>query len=285
MAYFIPDAFKMNSVGISVLPYFGAAPFVSGFEMSMTQAFTDVRTFNLQPGSARALTSDYVISYQPQMTSGLPYQITVDTETVGINGCFPYSLEALGLSNNTIFPVYIVGNISGVGIPTGAPSVGAIVATSDAFLPPGYEVYQRVGLVFINTALDIIPWIQEGNLNDRYYNLGQPINITTTNNTNFVAYDLTAGNGAVPPIESLITASITLTNTTNGQSLRFSPYDSNQAQVFVRTPVGQIALSQQLLTGINASGNATVSIRCENASQVLNVGVIGFKDILRNSIF
>lgn len=286
MAYFIPNANQMSLAGIPVIPNFYSQPWISGFEMSMVQSFSDVRQFTIQPGSARALTSDFVISYSPNSTPNLPHEIIVDTETVGINGCYPHSLESLSLARDTVFPVYIVGNASGTGLSASAPKTGVIVATSDAFLPAGYDSYCRIGLIYISTALDIIPWVQEGSLNERYYNLGLPIVMTTTTDVNFVPYDLTAGDGAIPPLyQTIVTASITLTNAIDGQYLRFSPYDEFESQVFVRTPVGKIAVSQQLLSGVNALGNATITLACEDLSQVIHVDLIGFKDTIRNAIF
>jgi len=286
MAYFIPDPNKMGAAGIPTKANFSSASWVNGFEMNMVDQITGITSFTIAPGSCRALTSDFVISYDPSSGTNLPPLITVDTTSVGINGCYPHPLSALALTNTTVFCVYAVANSSGVGIPVGQPTMGVVVATSDAFLPPNYDSYFRIGLIAINVNTTIRPWVQVGSGAARYYNLSQPYNITTTVPLTLTAYDLTINNGPVPPRhQGTVKTNVTLTNTVDGQPVRFTPYDLNESQVFVRTPVGQIAVSQDLVTGVNALGNSTLSIYGASSGQTLVVDLIGFADELRNAVF
>lgn len=136
MSYFIPEpkSFSTN-------PFFASPMFVSGLK----QTILDETHFTISSGCARDVLSDFALVFDG-LSGENPGFLTVDVSKVGLNACYPWALDKLPYINNTIFPVYIVGNPSGTGV-NRSPAV--IVATGDEFLPENYSAYCRIGFVTV----------------------------------------------------------------------------------------------------------------------------------------
>lgn len=139
-------------------PDFQSALFIQGF---VPQSFTNT-TMVIGPGSARSLNSDWVIEYSGNIPNE-PGNITIDTTNVGINGVFPLPLSAITpVSSIASGRVYIIGDSSGKNLP------GAIIATADTdFVPDGYDMYTQIGLAFVNSSGNLVPYICTGNYNTK----------------------------------------------------------------------------------------------------------------------
>lgn len=122
-------------------------------------------------GSARAFTNDWVMEY-PGTIANLPGSITINTATIGINGCYPLALSAVTPVGGLAFvPVYFCGSSSGTTDGSLSPLNGApglVIATSSTgFAPPGYEVFRQVGFVLVNSTGNLVPYAMGGNYLDR----------------------------------------------------------------------------------------------------------------------
>lgn len=279
MAYFIPAP-----TAFPVIPDFSSDPFVTGFEL----AVTGNTTFTVQPGAARALTSDFVIEY-PSFIPNLPAIITADIANVGLNGCFPNSIASLALADHTMFPVYIIANSSGT---TGgslnaniAPAV--VVATGNNFLPANYDVFRRIGFMLVDDANGHLIFMeQSGHANERKYILNAgPVALNAGNATAATSVDLTIGDGIIPPGAGH-NAILNLAINGNAASayLRIYPTGNlvgNGAAGLI-TPVGGATLGAQgqLNAGINNLGNASIDYLVNNAGTTATIIVDGFVDSL-----
>lgn len=284
MAYFIPAP-----TAFPVVPDFSSNPFVTGFELAVTGNFT----FTVQPGAARALTSDFVIEY-PSFIPNLPAVITADVSTVGLNGCFPHSIASLGLADHTMFGVYIIANSAGT---TGgslnsniAPAV--VVATGNNFLPAGYDVFRRIGYVLIDDANGHLIFMeQSGRGNDRQYHLNAgPLAVSAGNATIATSLDLTAGDGVVPPGagQNVILGLVINGNAANAY-LRVYPTGNTvgNGTAGLITPVATqtLAAEGELNVGVNNIGNASIDYLVNNAGTTATIVVNGFVDSLGADLF
>ena len=143
-----PTFFPMFTNGTYSVPYYGSDPFITGYELTIptgTAWLSAGTKFTLKPGSARAFASDYVITYNPYLTPGLPELLNLDLNTTGPLGCFPVAFTYLNVNLQLEpLPVYVLGDSTGINPTT------AIVSTGYNFLPPGYNQWRRVGTIVLN---------------------------------------------------------------------------------------------------------------------------------------
>lgn len=242
MAYFIPNPTEFSSI-----PNLGTYAFVQGLEITTSGA----TTFTVAPGSARDLTTDWVMSFLPNQ-GGNGSLIEVDVTKVGVNGCYPFSPIDLNIFYNTIYGVYLIGNSSGTN-----QDVAVVVATGDNFLPPGYNTYRRIGLIYIegtsypgNVLGNINPILQSGSGNDRMYQLQTSrITISTTGTTtSYQQVLLSDQNKPVPPIPG------TICNFT----WRFSALTAGDLLIFSADGIDDLTASPRPFVGMVSDVSATV---------------------------
>lgn len=282
MAIFIPVP------NFSTVPDYQSNPFITGLEITVTGN----TTFTVNSGSARALTSDFVMQY-PGYLPGLPTFITADISTVGENGCFPSSIASLGLASDTMFPVYLIANSGGT---TGgsldsnvAPVV--VVATGNNFLPAGFDAFRRIGWVYVDSGTgNLIYMAQSGKSNNREYRLnGGPVAVNAGSATTATSVDLTTGDGIIPPSSGIsIILGFVLNGNAAGAYVRTFPtgHTSTSAMAGVITPVTSqnLGVSGEIISGVNASGNASIDYLVNNASTTVTIVVSGFVDSLGASL-
>lgn len=292
MATYIP------SPSFSAVPGYQSVPFVSGFEIK----YLTTTTFSVAPGCARSLCNNNIIQFQ-SFSATVPSSITVDITDVGVNGCYPVSIDSLGLSDFTMFPVYAITASSGVkasgvantiaGGTTTISGPGIIVATGNNFLPDGYDSYVRIGWVYIkDTDSTIIEMTQSGHNNERVYILSNPFAALTDGGaTTATVVDLTAGDGPIPKnknIEVILNVEVD-PNAADG----FVELESGLATAAAAMPTkifGSVAGASnsavvRLVATPNATtGNAEVKYLVDHANTDATINVIGFVDSLANAI-
>ena len=286
MAYFLPSPTNFSS-----LPFLGSNAFVSGLEMnviSMTQ-------FTINPGAARDLISDFVISFSPYSAGGTPV-LTVDVSTRGLNGCYPYLPNDLNQSINIVYPVYIVGNTAG------NVNTAIIVATGDEFLPPTMNAYRRIGWIYINSATSAFPgtidaWTQSGSGNDRSYVLtNQRHRLISGTQTGFTSFSLTSGsgveNGVVPPkpnVTVFCTAYMTVVSAGTGANISYtSASQSFISPIYIRNPVITLTTSYPFTTIASqdpVTGDSILYYQVTTSGNVLSVDNSGFVDSLGPTLY
>lgn len=283
MAYFIPAP-----TAFSVIPDYQSNPFVSGFEMTVTST----TQFTIASGCCRALTSDFVISY-PSYSPSLPPNITVNTASVGVNGCYPVSIASLALTNHTVFPVYVIAKSSGTTNGSLNTSVGTsvVVATGNNFLPPGYDTYRRIGYIYISFSTGLIlPWIQGGNSNIRFYSSATNLIIGSgLASLTLARLDLTANNGYVPPHKNVQAEFITrFQGITASDSFTLSDTGvTGTSNALWATPsvTGQLGSTFNTLCGTDpTTGNSSIWYLVSASGCTLQVGLSGFEDDLGNTL-
>lgn len=292
MATYIP------APSFSAVPGYQSVPFVSGYEIK----YLTTTTFSVAPGCARALCNDNVIQF-PSFSSSVPSSITVDVSTVGVNGCYPVSIASLGISDYTMFPVYVISSSSGVlasgvanTIAGGTTTVAGpkiVVATGNNFLPAGYDTYVRIGWVYIkDTDSTIIEMTQSGHGNERVYILSNPfVALSGGNDTSATVVDLSAADGPVPKgknIEVILNAQI-IPNAADGYVYLESGLATAAAamptQIFGSVASKKNSSVVRLVATPNATtGNAEVKYLVDAAGSAATLNVIGFVDSLANAI-
>ena len=286
MAYFIPAPVQTAQQPINLIPDFNSFPGVSGFNLSVASN----TTMTVTPGYARAFNNDFAISY-PGSIPNLPANITINTAVVGANGVYPNSIASLGLTENTVFGVYIIAKSSGTTDGSLNPSVSpaAVIATGNNFLPPGYDAFRRIGLAFINESTgNLIVMNQAGNANERVYMLEAPVQVLSAGaSTTFAHVDLTVNGGPVlPEADVEVIMQIAFTANAAGDTVTLQPYGQTGSTVVVAAPAGALMeLNQTILTGLNTSGNAAIDYKVSSGSDAVTLNVAGFKDSLGNSLF
>lgn len=284
MAYLIPQPTDQR---ISLLPYFGSAPSVSGYHLdflSTTQCF-------LNPGYARAFSSDFNITFSTNEFNK-PEFILIDITTLGSGGCYPNLISNMTLANKTVFGIYVIGDS------TGKLETSAIVCTGNNFLPVGYDTFRRVALLYVDTAGLIIKWIQSGFGSDKQYTLADSDPVLTGGTATVATLiDLTAGDGVIPPGHAnYVELQAQLTSTTAGDTLSIIPSvltSSVMAPVKVTAQVATVATVQnaEIVAGIagndvhSQTANAAINYLVNNARATANIWVSGFTDSLGNNLF
>jgi len=279
---------------ITETPDFASRPYVAGFEMTVTGATT--ATF--LPGCARCVAFPDNI-YYPPINTNAPGVITLDVSTVfipqgqldfngqliigtpiGFGGCFPLPLTQAGMAgNNTLFPLYAVGDS------TGANPTTIIVPTSQAFLPAGYDSFARVGEVYIDgTLFHIIPFKQTGHYEVRQYELGNSVTAlsTLTPATSPTFVDLTAVNGPIAPgFTSKVLLNISFNPNSQTDVLTLNPTGLTGTGIILQGSVAgaKSTFLVEMLPGIDATtGHAGIDYSASSALDTVDIEVIGWTD-------
>jgi hypothetical protein len=279
----VPTAF-------SVVPSFQSFPFVSGYHMNVTGN----TTLTVGPGAARALTNDFVIQY-PSFSASLPGNISVDVSTVGLNGCYPVAISSLGLTNNQLFPVYVVTDTSGTfatgSVTTNGPYV--IVATGNNFLPPNMNSFRRIGWLWVDhTTGFILPMLQQGDGNEREYLLNAPITVVSggTSFTTPAEVDLTSTVGLIPPNRnSKVMLNVSLTGAGTSSFVYLQPNNFSASGATATTVLTQVAshalgVMVDMVCGTDATtGDAAIKYLVDSGSAV-TIQIAGFTDSIGNHL-
>lgn len=290
MAYVIPTRASLNSTNV---PNYSSDAGVSGYHLDF---ISPIQMF-LNPGYARAFGSDFGISYPGNVPSGSPY-ILLDLTVLGAGGCYPKLASDLSLANDTVFGIYVIAKSSGTtnGSLNPAVNVSAVIATGDDFLPPGYDVFRRVALCYIDSATGLlIKWIQAGEGSDKQYLLQDPVLAVSAGvSTTDVDLDLTSGDGVIPPGHAnYAQLNISLVAGAAGQSVSVAPTVLNATTLppltFVATAAVENTWSTEIVCGVLGSvfdhGNAAIKYRVSDVAAAATISVAAFTDSLGNSLF
>jgi hypothetical protein len=259
-------------------PYYGSEPFISGFELELTGD----RTFTLSPGSARAFTSDFVISYDPYTVPNLPPKLTVDLNTTGALGCYPTPLANLNITDWTSYGVYLLGDTSNTNPPT------VIVATGNNFMLPGYQVWRRVGTIYIaHNTLNLLKLTQAGAGNTRTYNLTDEFGSANYGPASFFLVPLSTGRAPCNP--SITTHATFSRGLIAGSTDSYGAISTTDDPISVRLPftmrstVPFIQLRDQVTVpvSLDENGNSAVYVTVSGVDTSFNVAFIGWTEDLQ----
>lgn len=292
MATFIP----VPGNAISVVPAFGSAPFVNGFSL----AVTGNTTLTVGPGTCRALCNDNIIQF-PNFTAGYSGPAIVDISTVGANGCFPVSIASLGLSYNTLFPLYAIKSSSGTGLGAANTNAGGtttntfsafVVATGNNFLPAGYDTYQRIGWVPVAEATGyVLPFVQSGQGSEKEYLYQDPVTLLSAGNaTTATEVKLSYQAGMVPAGKiQKVNLNVSLTGNAAASYVYLEPYGLTAAsaattQLVTTTASHPLAVNMDMVCGVDGSGNAAITYLVDNSSSACTILLAGFTDSIGNSL-
>jgi hypothetical protein len=274
-------------------PDFSNRPFVAGFELTITGP----TTMTFLPGCARSVDKPDTV-YYPPINANSPGVITVDVSTVftttgldfngnpvtgtpvGFGGCFPLPLNQAGLAgNNTVFPLYAIGNDSG------KPFTTIIVPTGKDFLPAGYNSFVRIGQVYIDgTTFHIIPSLQTGHYEVRQYELANSVTAlsTLTPATSATFVDLTTGNGPIAPgFTSKVLLNVFFNPNAQTDVLTLNPTGLTGGAIILQGSVAGAKSSflVEMLPGIDATtGHAGIDYAATSASDTVDIEIVGWTD-------
>jgi len=282
MAYFQPNFTN----GTQNWPSYSAAPYVTGFNLTVTGA----NTLTLSQGAARAFTKNEGIAYiAPSVIA--PTVITVNTTTIGPNGCFPIAATLAAPTYDTAFGVYICGSTSGLVNPGQQELLPcAVIATADNFLPAGYDVWRKVGTVIIEAGTSTIkPMTQSGNGNERIYLFNDAYTLVTggaaTTMTEVNLSLQTASYGVLNPAfaeKALLSVSFTADSVADEVILNSASTAPSTAGVVVKAT----AASQSMIVpvdmplGVDGSGNAALWYKVSTSDDAATILLAGFTESL-----
>lgn len=281
MAYFIPAPTAYSTLPALNTSYGPSA--IEGYELSVT----GTNEISLAPGTAMAENTNFQITYDGRQPLQNGTSIVINTSVVaskGVSGVYPVALSSLGLSDKTVFPVYVLGDSSGEN-----PTIG-VVATGNHFLVDfqSYDAFRRVGWVYIDDAtLAVIPMTQSGSGYVRTYQLDNAVEVLNAGASQTAASVLLGdGDAPVPPgptSEVILRASWTPAAAADTSSLTATGVTSTTYPVVLKNAAALEALSQvRMIPGVDsASGNAAVDYINSAAAGALTLHVSGWVDNLR----
>ena len=273
----------------SAIPDYSTNPFVTGLKITVTGN----TTFEVSAGAARAQNSNFVIEF-PGNAPSAPAVLTCDITDLGANGVYPKSIASLSLANKTLMGVYIVANSAGTtgGSLNAGISPAIIVATGDNFLPSNYDVFRRIGFVYVDDATgNLIPMSQSGMSNDRTYAINDSVlALSAGAATTRTAVNLSSGDGVVPPKPDVLVyfVSIITGNAANAFGQVFATGNAgsgNPGGTITPVATGQLGAQFCMPAGQNNAGAASVDYLVNNAGTALTLAVGGFVDNLDASVF
>lgn len=271
----------MTTANFSQIQNWGSSASLMGYEFARTAA----TTFTLSQGSARAFGSDFMIEY-PGNLVGLPSSLTVTVTTTGINGCYP---NAIGTpSETTVYPVIMLGDSSGKNTPGAVIYTGSDWTTGN-FLVSGYDSFRIVNIVIINTSAQVVPLLQKGSYEDRFYQLADAIIVLNAGAaTTATGVDLTASGGVVVP-GWCKTVQILYAYTPNSAAniLKVTPTGLTSTTYPVQVKAsGAAAVNGTFLIapGINSSSNASIDY-LGATSDATSLYVSGFEMSFKLAMF
>jgi hypothetical protein len=287
MAYLIPAPTAQNFD--TVIDYSTFAG-VNGFQLVAASGTRMI----LLPGFARAATSGFGIFF-PGINPTAEGFINLDATLVGPGGCYPTNLANTAMANRTVFGVYVIAQSSGTTGAAQSPLVSAVIATGNNFLPPGYDVYRRVGLCYVdNITKEIIPMIQSGSSVDRSYTLQDGIPaISAGTDTTFTTLNLSTGDGVVPPIlGTKVALEVILNAGAPGESVSIQPTGLSAvitAPLTLTAPAsGIISWSASIGAGALGTGSITgagIEYKISSNLSTATINVAGFNDSLNAELF
>lgn len=262
---------------------FGSPAFVQGFTLSSNTATVSTYT----AGSARAVTSDFVMEYNGFLP-GLPATLSVDLTVNGAGGCWPVPMAtAKPASNMNFFPVYLVANSAGTtgGSLSNVVAPALVIATaSTGFVPEGYDSYQLIDYVLVNSTPNFISRQVTGHYNSRDVMFNSRINLVIAGN---------ATAAAALPINGVFTQITNIPNLTKmrlltsytpataGNDLDIYPglgsYYTDAPIVFTGPVISvQVINPVEVPAFLNASGVPTVSYNVAASGDSVNIYCVGY---------
>lgn len=263
--------------GTYAVPDYSIDPFVAGLSLKIT----GLTTFTLSPGSAKAFSSNNVIQFNPMLTPGFGPTLNLDISTTGPLGCFPVPLSQFNFSGvNVAFGVYIIGDTGGIAKTT------AIIATGDNFLPTGYNVWRKIGTVYVNNStLQLYPLAQEGYSNERKYTANEHFPGTTYGPTSFFIIPLgVAGPCSAQFATDAIYQRIFIPNAVTDYAALSTLNSGTVADLsyLIQSPAAgagaQMADEVEIPIGVDVNGNAAIYVSVVGAGAQLIARQIGWKE-------
>lgn len=254
-------------------PDLSSEPIIYGFELVVTGS----TTFTLTPGLARAFTSSDIISY-PGNEAGFSGLITIDISKVGALGCYPNSLSVL--TDSTSLSVYILGDSTGKNSPT------FVVATGNLFLLPGYNIWRKIGTVYVNSSINsLYEFTQTGTGIERQYILIEPFPGNNFTTGNFHPFTVNTGGFPCNPNfaeEALFARAIIPASVTDYVSItsfdHFGPLNLKPPFTLISPVAGNELRDQVWVPLTNIGDNIGVYMTVAGAGNVMATAFLGWTE-------
>ncbi len=254
---------------------FGSGIFVQGF---IPVFFTSDNKVLFSVGSCRAMKTDWVINYNAGIPNA-PGLITVDANTIGVNGCYPRPLSAVvPVSGYQFVGVYAVGDASGKNIPglVIATSIDtATIALGQDLLPPGYDQFNLIGFVVVDSTGTLMPYVQGGVLSRRRVTFRDAIPLLVNGNSVTPAQVFAPELFGFPPASAFFRYSFTPAAAGNVVQINIGDMVSlSEAPIVIQSPAA--ATSQgvfDIALGVAYSFNYSVT----SASDSLSIWLCGIE--------
>lgn len=275
MPYFQP----VFTNGINSAPDYSSDPFVNGYPIQI--ASTGATTFTIGPGAARAYTTDFAIIFNGIQPAEPPL-LTLDITTVGLLGCFPYAIvPGTAVTGRTTYNVYVLGDTTGVNATT------AIVGTGNNFLPKGYDVWRKIGSVFVETSnTTLMNYTQAGTGIERTYVLqesspGDVINFAS----NFNVFNCGHNGRPCNPFfttEVCVSRSITAGSAGNWMAISPTNMSAGGRPIFtLASPAAGAELRDEVWCPVTiVAPNNVVYVSVNGAGTTTTTGVLGWKEYM-----
>lgn len=256
--------FSMTAIGGGNLAYRYAPGFVSGGQL----AWVSNTTASVGACSCRDSTDSVNIDTAA---------VTLNMATAGLNG-----LDTGTFILSKTYYVYTISNSLGTNL--GATPSGVIASLSvsgPTLLPVGYDSYRRIGQVFSDASVHLLPFYQFGSGNIRKYQWDTVINALTAGaSATLVALDLSA---SVPIIDGLpVLFKSTYTPATAANIFSVIPGTSTATSVIggsgvvaAKAQVAELEVISKLVSSL-----PKVKYLVGNASDALTLDVAGYTDII-----
>lgn len=241
-----------------------AKGFVQGLQVSVAST----TTLGVAAGSCRDSSDEQNID--------LPSAVVINFANAGVvNGI---DTGAIGASK--LYYVYVIGSSldpSGEEKPVG----GLVSLSSSPLLPPGYDMYRRVGWARSGAGSTLLTMYQSGEGNVRQYSYDTMIvALASGTATTLTAIDLSA---SCPPLNNMkVNFFVEFTPASAGDTVKFAPFGST-ATVIPGVSGAVAAVKQSMQVPVLAKlDTATPKVLYINSAAVCDsdIWVQGFEDVL-----
>lgn len=244
-------------------------PAASGLKLT----WVDDKTITIGAGLCRDSSNKFDMSLSSTLTVSLLSQ--------GVNG-----VDILPITTSRWYSVFLIADPV-TGMPTAA--VLSLFSTPDVpVLPSGpsgnaYGIYKKIGWIRVNSAGNIVNFLQTGNNNNRYYQWDTEI--TVLNNGSDTTFTDVNISGGCPPIQRKVTLSCTYTPTTAASLFSIKTRNGTSGQGTCPLELKGIAdgivtkfPSLNILTDYTSGTGAYISYRVSVGTDILAIFANGFED-------
>lgn len=222
-------------------------------------AYTNATSFILADGAARDSTNinDIILSNA----------ITININAVGANGV------DIAFTANRVYSLYVIGDST-----SHQPTAGILsLNVTTPSMPFGYDMFRRIGFIYINISSEIEPFFQYGKKQDRIYYYNSPITILAG------GASATLANVALPVVQSRYTEVYFAWDITAGaaSTAQLAPFGTTSTTGNVVFSIGAASTVKGMVWANIGLNGVTPTIKYMISAGTLDLAVAGFKDFIQ----